>query len=112
MRKSDETNLLLGRRIRRLRTLKGLTQQELGNQAEVNYKFLGEIERGQQNPSFSTLVKIAHALKVEMQDLFRFEQEISNRKEIENQIKKLLKAIPDDALRQVLLILRVLYPLR
>ena len=108
----DNTEVLLGRRIRALRNLKGLTQQELGNRADVNYKFLGEIERGQQNPSFNILVKIAKALEVELPELFRFEQEISDRKEIEARIKEILKAVPYDALRQIFLILRVLYPIR
>ena len=113
MEKSQEdTNVLLGRRIRSLRNIKGWTQQELGNQADINYKFLGEIERGQQNPSFGVLVKIATALEVELPELFRFEHEISDRKEIEVRIKEILKTMPDDALRQILLLLRVLYPIR
>ena len=85
--------------------------QELGNQADINYKFLGEIERGQQNPSFNSLVKISAALEVELSELFRFEQEISDRKEIETTIKNILKTIPDDEIRQVLMILRTLYPM-
>ena len=111
MKKSGkDTNVLLGRRIRSLRNIKGWTQQELGNRADINYKFLGEIERGQQNPSFSVLEKIAMALEVALPDLFRFEHEISDRKEIEARIKKILREIPDDALRQILMLLRVLYP--
>jgi transcriptional regulator with XRE-family HTH domain len=41
----------------------------------INYKFLGEIERGQQNPSFNVLTKIAEALKVDLPELFRFDHE-------------------------------------
>ena len=81
-----------------------LTQQELGGHADVNYKFVGEIERGLQNPSFNILNKIAEALGVELLELFRFEQEISDRNEIEIRINKILKTIPDDAIRQVLLL--------
>jgi transcriptional regulator with XRE-family HTH domain len=101
---------LLGRRIRSLRNAKGWTQQELGRQADINYKFIGEIERGLQNPSFAVLVKIATSLKVELPELFRFEHEILDRKELENRINQILKLIPDDDLRQILLLLRVLYP--
>lgn len=108
--KQDNIEILLGRRIRSLRNLKGWTQQELGNRSDVNYKFLGEIERGQQNPSFNILVKVANALEVDLQELFRFEQEIANRKEIEDRIKDIIKNLPDDALRNTLLMLRVLYP--
>ncbi|MFC1798365.1 helix-turn-helix domain-containing protein [Thermodesulfobacteriota bacterium] len=108
----ETTEVLLGRRIRTLRNVKGWTQQELGNQADINYKFLGEIERGQQNPSFNTLMKIADALGLDLSELFRFEQEISDRKEIEDRIKKLIKNIPDDALPQAFSILRSIYPFR
>ena len=107
----ENTKILLGRRIRSLRNVKGWTQQELGDRADINYKFLGEIERGQQNPSFNILVKIAVALGVNLPELFRFEHEISDRKEIETQIQQILKTIPDDTLRQILLLLQVLYPI-
>jgi transcriptional regulator with XRE-family HTH domain len=92
--------------------MKGWTQQELGNKADINYKFIGEIERGKQNPSFNILLKIVKALEIEMPELFRFEQEITDRNAVETRIKEIINAIPDDALRQILLILRVLYPLR
>ena len=101
---------LLGRRIRSLRTAKGLTQQELGGRAEVNYKFLGEIERGRQNPSFDVLLRIASALEVDLAEVFRFEHEVLDRKEIEAQIRSILKDMPDDALCQVLMLLRAIHP--
>lgn len=113
MSKSKENqNVLLGRRIRALRNQKGWTQQELGEKADLNYKFLGEIERGQQNPSFGILTKIATALGVDLPELFRFEHEISDRKEIDVRIARILKPLSDQDLRQILLVLSVLYPTR
>jgi len=112
MAKAKERQVvLLGRRIRSLRVQKGLTQQELGEKADINYKFLGEIERGQQNPSFGILAKIATALGVELSELFRFKHEISDRKEIEILINQILKTLSDQDLRRAFLVLRVLYPL-
>lgn len=108
----DKMQLLFGRRVRTLRKAKGLTQEELGDRSDINYKFLGEIERGQQNPSFRVIAKIASGLGLELSELFRFEQEISDREEIEALINGILKTIPDNDLRQVLLVLRVLYPLQ
>ena len=109
---SENSQILLGRRIRALRNVKKWTQQELGDHAGVNYKFIGEIERGRQNASFNTLVKIADALGVELPELFRFEQEISNRKEIKARIRQILDDLADEDLRQILLLLRALYPIR
>ncbi|SPD73781.1 Uncharacterized HTH-type transcriptional regulator YazB (modular protein) [uncultured Desulfobacterium sp.] len=74
---NESPNVLLGRRIRSLRIHKRWTQQKLGEKADINYKFLGEIERGQQNPSFGVLAKIANALNVRLPELFRFEPVIS-----------------------------------
>jgi transcriptional regulator with XRE-family HTH domain len=111
MRKQKETQVvLLGRRIRTLRTQKGWTQQELGERADINYKFLGEIERGQQNPSFGILTKIASALGVDLPELFRFEHETTNRVEIETRIAHILKDIPDEDLSRIFLIFQVLFP--
>ena len=111
MKKSaDAAQILLGRRIRSLRNVKSWTQEALGSEAGINYKFLGEIERGQQNPSFNVLIKIADALNVDLMELFRLESEISDRKEIEGQITRIIKNAPDDALRQIFLMLKTLYP--
>jgi transcriptional regulator with XRE-family HTH domain len=107
-----QLTLLSGQRIRSFRTMRGWTQQELGNRADINYKFLGEIERGMQNPSFNVLTKIASGLDLELPESFRFEHEALDRKEIETQIKTMIKALPDDALRQIFLLLRVFYPVR
>lgn len=109
---SDDIGVLLGKRIRSLRTTRKWTQQELGERADINYKFLGEIERGLQNPSFQILVKIADGLDIELPELFRLEQEITDRKYVLNRIGGIIESLDDENLRQVLLLLRVLYPIR
>lgn len=106
----ENERLLLGRRIRSLRSIKGWTQEELGRQADLSYKFIGEIERGQQNPSLDTIVKIAAAMKVELLELFRFEQETVDKIAIENRIGRIMKTLPDEDMRRLLMVLRVLYP--
>lgn len=107
----DEKRALLGKRIRNFRKDMGWSQQELGNRADVNYKFIGEIERGQQSPTFDILVKIANAFSIDLPELFHFEPELTDRKEIENKISLILKKLPDDDLRKLLSIIRSLYPL-
>ena len=102
--------ILLGQRIRAIRKAKGWTQEVLGSKADISYKFVGEIERGQQNPSFDTLVKIADAMGIELSELFRFEQGITNRKDIEARMAKLTKGISEDDLRKLFFVLRGLYP--
>jgi len=109
-KKGEDNHVLLGRRIRSLRNAKNWTQQELGHQADVNYKFLGEIERGQQNPSFETLMKIADALAVDLMELFRFDQEISDRGEMLKLVGEIADSMPDGELRRLFMVLRALYP--
>jgi len=112
MTRSETPQILLGRRIRSLRNTRGWTQEQLGAEAGINYKFLGEIERGQQNPSFNVLIKIADALGVDLMELFRLESEISDRKEIEKRIRQIVKALPNEELSRVLLLLRAFYPIQ
>jgi transcriptional regulator with XRE-family HTH domain len=107
----ENSRILLGQRIRTLRRLKGWTQQELGDKADVNYKFIGEIERSRQNPSFMILEKIATALGVDLYELFRFEQEFQNRKIVEASLLNILKKMPEEDLKKFHLILHTLYPI-
>jgi transcriptional regulator with XRE-family HTH domain len=62
--KIKETRKMLGERIREFRKSAGITQEELGEKASLNYKFIGELERGQVNVSLDSLVKISSALGV------------------------------------------------
>ncbi|MBI4849710.1 MAG: helix-turn-helix transcriptional regulator [Nitrospirae bacterium] len=71
---ADDTRRKLGQRIRELRKSAGITQEELGERAELNYKFIGELERGQVNVSLDSIVRIAEALRVKIGDLFSKEK--------------------------------------
>jgi transcriptional regulator with XRE-family HTH domain len=53
---------IVGRNIRRLRQARGLTQEELAFEAEIDLTYLGGIERGRRNPSLLVMVRIAKAL--------------------------------------------------
>src|SRR4030042_1920592 len=64
----------LGQCIRDLRKTAGSTQEELGEKAELSYKFIGEIERGQVNVSLDSIIRIAEALGVKIGDLFSKER--------------------------------------
>ena len=87
----EEVRKLLGQRIRYLRNLRGMTQEQLGDKADVNYKYLGAIERGEKNPSTDNLDKISGALDVKLNELFIFEHEIEDLQLLKKKIDDLLK---------------------
>lgn len=67
----------LGNQIRELRKAKGMSQEQLALQAEVDRSYVGGIERGERNVSFLTLVKIAECLGC---DVAKFTEQIPNDK--------------------------------
>lgn len=105
----EKTVKLLGDRIRILRKAQGLTQQDLGEKTGLNYKFIGEIERGNQNPSIKVLIKIADVLDIEFMELFRIREELSDRDEILKAIAKTIEKMPDESLKTVLQLLRLAF---
>jgi transcriptional regulator with XRE-family HTH domain len=58
-----------GKRLQRLRTSRGLTQEQLAVTAGLSRTFLTRLELGQHDPSLSTLVRVAKALRVSVTEL-------------------------------------------
>lgn len=52
----------LGERIRDARKEKGWTQEDLAYEAEIDRSYIGGVERGERNITFSMLCRIAQAL--------------------------------------------------
>ena len=58
-----ETELkILGERIREKRKEKSFTQEHLAHEASVDRSYMGGVERGERNVTFSMLCQIAEAL--------------------------------------------------
>ncbi|HSV89637.1 MAG TPA: helix-turn-helix domain-containing protein [Nitrospiraceae bacterium] len=58
-----------GKQLQRLRTHRGLTQEQLAVTAGLSRTFLTRLELGQHDPSLSTLVRLAKALRVSVMEL-------------------------------------------
>ena len=58
-----------GKQLQQLRTRRGLTQDQLAVTAGLSRSFLMRLELGQHDPSLSTLVRVAKALKVSVTEL-------------------------------------------
>jgi len=62
---------IVGRNVRRLRTAKGLTQEALAHGADIDARYVGGIERGQENPTVAVLGRIAAELAVHPAELLK-----------------------------------------
>jgi transcriptional regulator with XRE-family HTH domain len=61
-----------GENLKRIRTKKGLSQEDLAHNAEIAYTTINKIENGQLNTGICTVFELAKALNVAPKDLFDF----------------------------------------
>lgn len=97
---------LLGRRIKELRKLRKLSQEELSEQVNIDPKHLSRIETGRGSPSLDTLERLANALKVELKDFFEFAHEARGSKELREILSGMLKEADEEKLRLLVKIVR------
>ena len=62
--------LILGQRIRFERLKKGLSQEELAEKTDLSRRAISCIECGVNDPKYTTLLKIAEALEIDISILF------------------------------------------
>lgn len=62
---------ILGDRIRTLREKQGLSQEALGDKADLHRNYISRLELAQRNPTYTTLLKIANALSISIVDLIK-----------------------------------------
>ena len=68
--KNGEVIKAFGRRLRDLRISNGLSQEQLANEAEIPLSQVGRIERGEINPTLSTIYTLSQALNISIKDFF------------------------------------------
>jgi transcriptional regulator with XRE-family HTH domain len=60
-----------GAAVRRLREGQGYSQESFADKVRVHRTYLGGIERGERNPTLTTIHRVADALRVPVWQLFR-----------------------------------------
>jgi len=98
----DEARKLFGTRIRSLRTRLNLTQDQLAERMEMSAQYLSNIERGRENPTFDTLVKLAKALEIEPWEMFVFDPESPDTAFLRKKLNLLLEEADDERLRRIM----------
>jgi transcriptional regulator with XRE-family HTH domain len=61
---------LVARNLRRLRVRRGLSQEALAVDAEIDRTYVSRLERGLENPTVAVLEKIGEALGAEIVEFF------------------------------------------
>lgn len=74
-----DINLVIAENCKRIRKTQKVSIERLAEAAGVSRSMLGQIERGEANPSAALLHKIATALRVPMEELLRHEPETEDR---------------------------------
>ena len=62
----------LAKRIRQLRKVYKMSQEQLAEKADLHPTFIGNIERAEKNPTITSLEKIARAFNIPLTELFTF----------------------------------------
>ena len=70
MPRRDPLLTALGRRVRALRETQGLTQEQLGEKADLDQTYISDIERGERNPSVLIVGQLAKAFRLSLAELF------------------------------------------
>lgn len=61
---------MIGARIKDIRNKQGITQEQLSERVGINTKYLSSIERGKENPTLNTLLKLTQSLDVNLDEIF------------------------------------------
>jgi len=70
MKSKEKILVTFGKRVRKFRKEKGLSQEQLAFKADLHRTYIGMIERAEKNITLLNIEKIAKALDVNLQKLF------------------------------------------
>ncbi len=87
---NKRTDMQLDKAIKKAREAKGLSQKQASIACKMDQAYYSRIENGKIDPSFSVVVRIAKALKVDLLDLLRAEETF---KEVQSIDKSLLERV-------------------
>src|SRR6266853_3559869 len=92
--------VFLGKRVRQLRNVRGMTRKVVAREADVSERHLAQLEAGEGNVSIVLLRRIASALNVSLVELFAPEVEEPGEKQF---IQRFLERLPNHRLEDVVL---------
>lgn len=106
----------VGERIRYYRILRGMSQEALALEANINAAFVGHLERGLKSPTVTTLEKITDALNITLEELFSEELmtrgKMARKYAVLEHIEYMLRGLTDQEAEQIAAIMREILKLK
>lgn len=99
--------VLFGKRLRELRTKRGMTQEELSNLLNIEWQHISRLENGKNFPSCNILLSIANIFDIDIRELTDYDH-LDRNKDIDSEILKLLNIATDEQKRVFYKILNAL----
>lgn len=96
--REDEFLLFLGKRVRELRNLRGMTRKMVSREADVSERHLAQLEAGEGNVSIVLLRRICAALSVSLAELFDHASEEPPERQV---IQRFLQRLPGHRMAEV-----------
>ncbi|MBQ2612005.1 helix-turn-helix transcriptional regulator [bacterium] len=72
MTKNNDIEKRFGTKLAYVRKSKKLSQMKLAEIVNMNFNYIGQIERGEANVTIKTMKILADALDIELKELFNF----------------------------------------
>ncbi|CAH1199307.1 hypothetical protein PAECIP111893_01305 [Paenibacillus plantiphilus] len=99
---------LVGAKIRSARKAKGLSQEQLGEQAGFHLTYIGGVERGTRNISLANLERIAVALEMKAHELLQYHQEFGDLRNRNDALKEVIDLLANREDSEVRMATRIL----
>ena len=68
----ENINIQFGRRVKELRLIQNISQEELAFRCGLSKNYISDVERGTRNVSLKSIEKIANGFAVNLKELFDF----------------------------------------
>ncbi|MBQ8506395.1 MAG: helix-turn-helix transcriptional regulator [Clostridia bacterium] len=100
---------LLAKRVKEIRSKKGLSQEEMAFLCGTHASHIGQLEWGERNPTLETLEGIALGLNISISELLDFdlEPEVDYYDTLTNKIIACVLRLPESEKKQILTIAKV-----
>lgn len=72
---SSNARRIFAQRLRQIRQIRGLSQEELADMAGLHRTYVGSVERSERNVSIDNMERLAKALEVDITELLRKDPE-------------------------------------